>query len=386
MIASMINRLTSASLRFKWVILGLVLLALVTGVLALTRLNQELIPSMDFPANIVLAPHQGATAAQMRDQVTIPIENAVRGLDGVVNVQSTTTDGLTYVTIMNQFGVDQEKLRAEMKRALESVTYPAGMKTPQMLTFGVNDLPLVYAGVSADRPLPELKKLVGSDVVPALKQAKGIADVQVTGGQELPAAPAAGQQPAAQPTPASGAAGGGSQLPAMWQQAGQAQGIKLAVAGDVTPALMQAMVRMSPQMLDVLTPQNLRDFSPQVLAALPASYIAKLDPQLQAELKQATAGTAKPFVPESTIATVDGNPALLLMVYKDRAANTVSASHALYAKMDDLKAAYPGLRFDVTFEQSSFIEESINGVSREGASSRRGAAPWSRASAFHYRC
>lgn len=112
--------------------------------------------------------------------------------------------------------------------------------------------------------------------------------------------------------------------------------------------MMQTIARMSPQMLDVLTPENLRDFSPETLAALPASYIAKLDPKLQAELQGILAGTAKPFMPESTIATVDGNPALILVIYKDGQANAVLASHTLYDKMDELKAAYPGLRFDIS--------------------------------------
>jgi HAE1 family hydrophobic/amphiphilic exporter-1 len=364
MIASLIDRLTRASLRFKWTVLALVLVALVTGVVALTHLNQELIPSMEFPANVVLAPNNGATVEQMRDQVTIPIEKAVRGIAGVVNVQSTTTDGLTYVVIMNEFGLDQGPFRSKIRSALESIAFPTGMQAPRMLAFAIDDLPIVSAGVSADRPLADLKTLVESSVVPVLKQAAGIADVQITGGQELPAASAAGQQPAAQPTAVP--AGGGSPLPAMWQAAGKAQGVKLDVAGDVTPAMMQTIVQMSPQMLDLLTPQNLLDFSPQVLAALPPSYFAKLDAQTLAALQQKAAGAPKAFIPESTIATVDGNPALLLKIYKDRAANTVTASHALYDKMDELKAAYPGLRFDVTFEQSSFIEESINGVTREG--------------------
>jgi HAE1 family hydrophobic/amphiphilic exporter-1 len=68
-----------------------------------------------------------------------------------------------------------------------------------------------------------------------------------------------------------------------------------------------------------------------------------------------------------TCATVDGNPGLILMVYKDGEANTVSTSHALYDEMKALEAANPGLRFEVTFEQASFIEESISGVTREGA-------------------
>ena len=199
MITSLIDRLTRLALRYKWITLGLVVLALVAGLFALTQLNQELIPSMEFPANVVLAPNNGATAEQMREQVTIPIENAVKDIDGVVNVQSTTTNGLAYLMIMNEFGLDQEEFRAELRAALDKVALPNGMKKPQLVNFSFDDLPLVYAGVSAERPLPELKALVAAEIVPALKGVPGVADVQIAGGQELPAAT---PTPAGQPTPA----------------------------------------------------------------------------------------------------------------------------------------------------------------------------------------
>ncbi|MBN1139753.1 MAG: efflux RND transporter permease subunit, partial [Anaerolineae bacterium] len=512
MITTIIDRLTRASLRFKWVTLGLALLALVAGVLALTQLKQELIPSIDFPANIVLALNQGAKAEAMRDRVTIPLEKAVQQIKGVVNVQSMTSDGVAYLVIMSEFGLDQEALRAQVRNAIEGIAYPAGMATPELLTFGMDDLPLVYASVSADRPLAELKELVKSDIAPALEEVPGIADVQVSGGQELPAEPSPTQEPAPerQPTPeptpttapTTAPAGGGSALPPMWQAAGKAQGINLATAGDVTPQIIRQLASAAPQLLGMLTAENLRDFSPEVLAWLPASYIETLDPELRAELDQLAqpagglgalavaaeaeaaalaanapplsgawvqqaegsttgpmfetaadlitsgytdsaaeflnllvanmpqapqlvadltpdviawlvgqeqgflenlspvtlrllspavlsslpesfyagldadlraelqgiaSGTAAAFIPEDTVATVDGNPGLILMIYQDGEANTVSASHDLYDKMEALEAAYPGLRFEVTFEQASFIEESISGVTREGA-------------------
>lgn len=71
MIASLIDRLTSASLRFKWITIALAVLALAAGVLALPQLKLELIPSMDFPANIVLARSNGHAAEAMRDQATM---------------------------------------------------------------------------------------------------------------------------------------------------------------------------------------------------------------------------------------------------------------------------------------------------------------------------
>jgi multidrug efflux pump subunit AcrB len=91
-----------------------------------------------------------------------------------------------------------------------------------------------------------------------------------------------------------------------------------------------------------------------------------LAPELRSELEGIAAGTVEVFIPEDTITCVDGKPSLRLTVYKDSEANTVATTHALYDRMADLEEEYPGLRFDVTFEQASFIEESISGVTREG--------------------
>jgi HAE1 family hydrophobic/amphiphilic exporter-1 len=95
--------------------------------------------------------------------------------------------------------------------------------------------------------------------------------------------------------------------------------------------------------------------------------MGSLDPELRAELEGIAAGTVEVFIPTDTINRVNGNPSLLLSIYKDGEANTVSVSHEVFDTMEELEAAYPGLSFDIVFEQSSFIEESITGVTREGA-------------------
>jgi len=286
MIESMIDRLTRAALRFKWVTLGLALLALIAGILAVTQLRQELIPEIKFPANIVLALNPGAKAEAMRDEVTIPIEKAVQGIEGVVNVQSTTSDGVAYIQIMNEFGLDQEALRDQVRNAIEGISYPEGMATPELLTFGMNDIPLVYANISADQPLAELKGLVESDIVPALEAVPGIADVQVSGGQELPTEPPPTPEPTATPTleptatptteptstptevpptPTTAPTSPPTEvegpepvaLPESWIQAAAAQGANLETTADLTPQMIAAIAGMAPQMLQELTPEML---------------------------------------------------------------------------------------------------------------------------------
>ena len=78
-------------------------------------------------------------------------------------------------------------------------------------------------------------------------------------------------------------------LPDLWQTAGQSQGMTLVMPEDVTPEIMQGIAGMAPQLLNLLTPENLRRFSPEVLGWLPADYIESLDPDLRAELDELAA-------------------------------------------------------------------------------------------------
>jgi multidrug efflux pump subunit AcrB len=147
-------------------------------------------------------------------------------------------------------------------------------------------------------------------------------------------------------------------------QSGQAEAPQLMV--DLTPEVVQWLVENEERFLENLSPSALRLLSPEVLNSLPESFFASLDPALQTELENIAAGTAEAFIPENTINRVDGNPSLALTVFKDSEANTVVTTHAVYDKLDELKAEIPGVRFDTVFEQASFIEESISGVAREG--------------------
>jgi multidrug efflux pump subunit AcrB len=279
---SLIDRITRASLRFKWVVIALFILVLAGGVLAVMQLNQELLPKIEFPQSIILTMNPGTSPEQMRDEVTIPIEQAVKDVEGVVNIESTTTNGVSVVVVYNEFGIDIEASREEILNLVEAVDFPEGTQPPELLTFSMSDLPLAAMSVSSDQlSLAELKTLIESDIIPELYKIDGVADVQVSGGQELPS-----PEELAAETTAPSEAGEENMLPEMWQMAGDMQGISLNVPSDVTPQIIQGIVSMAPQLLDALTPDNLRAFSPEVLGWLPAGYIETLDPTLREELDQ----------------------------------------------------------------------------------------------------
>jgi HAE1 family hydrophobic/amphiphilic exporter-1 len=323
MLRRFFDRITRGSLRVRWLTVALSVLVLAAGVFALTQFNQELIPSVEFPQSVVLAFYNGADIDAVVDEVTIPIEDAVRAVDGVVYVESSSGPGYAAVIISTEYGLDQEALRDEIRSAVGAIQFPEEVEAPELLAFSLSDLPLSYVSVSSSQlSLRELKDLVESHIVPKIEAIPEVARVNVSGGQELPSeAPGMAQSslaevadeptavptatPTAEPTPtdtpptvtpaASSPAAtetGASlepdvepvALPDSWIQAAAAQSFQLETTADLTPDMVAAISSMAPQMLAELTPEMLLAMPLDALKALPADYLDGLDPDLRKQL------------------------------------------------------------------------------------------------------
>jgi multidrug efflux pump subunit AcrB len=102
-----------------------------------------------------------------------------------------------------------------------------------------------------------------------------------------------------------------------------------------------------------LTTATLKLFTPEVVAALPNDV-----------QKRVKGGPS--FEPQANVTRANGRTSLLISINKNAGANTVDVYHAVDKVFKATEAANPGLSITPTFEQASFIEESISGVAREG--------------------
>lgn len=399
--------ITRVSLRLRWLTVGLTVAALVLGAIALVQLNQELLPPIDYPAMVAVTMWQGATAEEVLAEVTIPLEEALGEVEGVVNVESNTGAGFSAVSIRSEFGLKQEELQAEVEAALNTVPLPTDADSPELLAFSMGDLPVVVASISSERlSLNELKGLAESSIVPNLKGIPGVEDVSVSGGQELPAGPVAAPDSEPAPTPETvpmtvTAPADPPIMPESWRQPpeddpsgeivfqtaadlidnpyGMSPAMLLnlllemgtvpnapQLIADLTPEIILWVDAQDPEFLAGLNPGTLRLFSRSVLANLPQSFMETLDGSLRAELQAIASGTVVAFVPKEVLNRTNGNPSLSLIFYKGGGENTVVVAHAIFDKLEELESDNDDVHFEVAFEQSSFIEESISGVSREG--------------------
>lgn len=339
MLTALFDRITRLSVKYYIVTLAVALIVTVLGVLALRDLNLELLPRIEFPQTIVIVQWPEAESPEnFAEEITIPLEGALGEVDGVVNVESTTSAQFSFIIVRYDFGLNSEVILEDIDSAIDTVDFPAGVEDPQILNFSLSDLPVAIASISAsDLTLPELKALVENDLQPQLEALDGVSQVTVSGGQELPeelmaptdgevsedtetaeeptvtptAEPTATVEPTEEPTPDPAA------LPEELIQGFAAGGIEVTSAEQITPEMMQQLALFGDaalQALALLTPDNLRALPPETIANLPPAFLETLDAGLVDELDELAAefgGAGALVVAESEAAdeTADEVPA-----------------------------------------------------------------------------
>ena len=89
------------------------------GVLSFNRMHVNNEPDIDFPAVNVSISQPGAAPTEIETQITQKVEAAVRGVDGVDEIQSTASEGNSNTTVTFVIGTDANNAVNEVKNALD---------------------------------------------------------------------------------------------------------------------------------------------------------------------------------------------------------------------------------------------------------------------------
>ncbi|MQX34921.1 efflux RND transporter permease subunit [Roseospira navarrensis] len=130
----------------------LLLAAIVVGVLALVMVPREEEPQISVPMVDIMVQANGLKAVDAAEMVTKPLEDIVKGIDGVDHVYSQTVDDGVTVTARFNVGTDEdvamlrvhETIRANMSRI------PLGIPEPLIVGRGINDVPIVVLTLSPE--------------------------------------------------------------------------------------------------------------------------------------------------------------------------------------------------------------------------------------------
>ncbi|MFJ4107370.1 efflux RND transporter permease subunit [Oerskovia enterophila] len=346
-------RLARTSLANRAVVALATIAIAVFGVVSMGSLKQELIPSLQIPTAAVVAVYPGSAPAIVEQQVTTPLETAARGVDGVEDVTSSSSTGMSVTTVQFTYGTDMDLAAQQLQTAVTRVSsqLPADVD-PTVVTGSVDDLPVIQLAVSGGADEAALAETVNGVVVPALEEVadvrsvavSGVADQQVTIDLDVAALAAAGLSPA--------------QVTTILQDNGVVVPAGTVAAGDRT---------LSVQVGSAITSADDLVNLPLVVSPSAAGPTTPAGPSAPVTLGDVATVTVGPQ-PATSYSRLDGEPALAVAITKTPAGNTVEVSHAIQTAIDDMDGALEAsdVRVEVVFDQAPFIEESIEGLATEG--------------------
>ena len=158
---------------------------LASGVYATTRLNQELLPDIEFPIITVSTPVPGAGPDLVDEQVTQPIEGAVDDVEGIESIQSTSSSGFSVLVIEFALDTDTKEAEAELGSALDGVALPQQAEDPEVRSQSASEFPIMSVSLSAgDGELAALTDYARNEAVPLIEDVEGVARADLVGGAE----------------------------------------------------------------------------------------------------------------------------------------------------------------------------------------------------------
>jgi len=128
--------------------------AMIVGTLALISLPREEEPQISVPMVDILVSPKGYKAEDAAELITRPLEDIIKGINGVEHTYSTTQDDQVLVTARFFVGTDEDTalLRVHEKIRANISALPFGIPEPLIIGRGINDVAIVALTLT---PKPE---------------------------------------------------------------------------------------------------------------------------------------------------------------------------------------------------------------------------------------
>ena len=104
---------------------------MVSGLIATTTVKEEVFPEVELDRISIQVPYLGAAPEEVEEGVVIRIEEAIQGVDGIKEIQSTASEGNASVMIELELGADARRVVDEVKNNVDAITtFPLETEKP----------------------------------------------------------------------------------------------------------------------------------------------------------------------------------------------------------------------------------------------------------------
>jgi multidrug efflux pump subunit AcrB len=324
--------------RNKLAVWLLTIIITVSGIYSGTRMKTETIPDISIPYLMVMGVYPGATPEKVMEEISMPIEKAVEGLEDVKAVYSNSYSNMSSIQVEYEYGIDMDEAKRALQSAIDDVKLPDGAEKPTITAISMNMMPVVALSVSSKtEDIVELTSTVEDILLPKIEKIDGVASATIT-GQHI------------------------EEVQLTYNKE------KMAELG-----LTEENVKQMIQSSDMAVSLGLFEFKEGEQAVSIDGKFMTTD-ELKGMLIPVTptATHPQPFVKLSDIAEIkevgkvqsvsrtNGKDAIAVQIVKEQQANTVDVVNAVKDLIKEQEKKIDGIIIDVSLDQGKPIEESVS--------------------------
>lgn len=366
-------RLAKLSLANRSVVALLTAIIAGFGLISLSSLKQELIPSFEVPQAAIVTAYPGASPEVIDNQISRPIEDRVRALNGLVNVTSTSQSNLSIVRVEFDFGTKTSQVEEDLNNVIAALRdeLPSDVE-PRVISGSFDTVPIIVLSVaSTTGDNDQLAQTLEEIAEPILSQVDGVRDVIVAGTKQkrinldlrenVLARNGLSQQSIVDALRANGFV-----IPAGTLSDSKGE-LQIEIGTEVNSLkdfknLPLISVTTSQQTVPAPLPEGvtLPPGTPAPTISIPTTNITVLSVSEVAKVTYE-------YAPVTSISRTNGLDSLSIQITKTQEGNTVAVSRGVEERIDELKEKLGGnVEINAVFDQAPFVEKSLENLTVEG--------------------
>jgi multidrug efflux pump len=176
-------KITNTAITYRTTILVLTAVLSLGGIYSYITIPKESNPSIEIPQVVVTTIYPGASPDDVESLITQHIEREVQGINGIKEVRSTSTEGVSSIIVEFEPDVSMDDAFAKVrdKVDLAKPDLPSDVDEPMVSEIDFTQFPILTINLSAPYPLTRLKR-VAENLQDELEGIPSVLAVDLIGG------------------------------------------------------------------------------------------------------------------------------------------------------------------------------------------------------------
>lgn len=156
------------------------------GAIAWHLLPRDMLPGIEIPALTVVTLYPGASAWDVENEVTQPLEEVLAGVNNLKTIQSQSKENVSFITLQFDWNTNLDVASGSVRDFLEFSrrNLPADASSPMVMRISSDMFPVLIYGVSSTGNGDNLGAVVDDQIANTLKRSPGVGALVVMGKPE----------------------------------------------------------------------------------------------------------------------------------------------------------------------------------------------------------